>query len=265
MPYMDRVIGDKPWSLIPYINARVSGSDQVVEKKYIFTANNTFRLYNGVTSLIQDPTSASPDRYNVPIFSSTFDTMSASQIWADQVKVMTDALSANFTAGFDLLMKYDSLSVREFLLEQGFANSEIDWMETMNDATGHYDMYSMSQSVLEQWIFSSADINNWSLINGGMDRLTHGMNAVIKNKPVLHNRVTDIKKTSDCSLKVIVNGTEEFDYTHVISTVPLGALQAINTTELELSYFQNTAIRTLKYVYTYSKHAHLVIAVSYGL
>jgi monoamine oxidase len=244
---MDRVIGDQPWSLIPYINARVSQRDQVVKKKYIFKANNTFRLYNGVTALIQDPASASPARYNVPIANTTFDTMSASDVWADQVKNLTAALSANFLDGFDKLMKYDSMSVRDFLLTNGFDNSEVDWMETMNDATGHYDMYSMSQAVLEQWIFDSADINNWSLINGGCDMLTKGMNLVIKNKPVMHNRVTDILKNADGTLKVLVNHTQEYNYAHVISTVPLGALQIINTTSLNLSYFQNTAIRMLNY------------------
>ncbi|TPX13329.1 uncharacterized protein E0L32_006302 [Thyridium curvatum] len=247
MPYMDRVIGDEPWALIPYINARVSERDKVVKKHYIFKTNNTFRLFNGITCPLQDPNSASPSRYNVPIFNTTFDSMSASQVWAAQVQTLTAALSADFDSGFNLLMQYDSMSVREFLLRQGFANSEIDWLETMNDATGHYDMYSMSQAVLEQWIFDSADINNWSLINGGMDMLTKGMNLVVKNKPVLNNRVNAIKRGSGCNLKVVVNGTQEYEYAHVISTVPLGALQVIDTKELGLSYYQNTAIRTLNY------------------
>ncbi|OBR14723.1 L-amino acid oxidase [Colletotrichum higginsianum IMI 349063] len=247
MPYMDRIIGNKSWSLIPYINKQVSERDQVVQKHYIFKTDNTLRRYNGVTSLLQEPTSASPDRYDVPVFDSAFETQSASTVWADQVKFMTDELTADFTSGFNLLMEYDSVTVRQFLLDKGFTNTEIDWLETINDATGHYDMYSMSQAVLEQWIFDSADINKWTLINGGMDMLTKGMNLVVKNKPVLHNRVTDIKKGPSGTLKVVVNGTEEYSYAHVISTVPLGALQVINMTELDLSYFENNAIRTLKW------------------
>ncbi|TID01549.1 putative bifunctional amine oxidase [Colletotrichum higginsianum] len=247
MPYMDRIIGNKSWSLIPYINKQVSERDQVVQKHYIFKTDNTLRRYNGVTSLLQEPTSASPDRYDVPVFDSAFETQSASTVWADQVKFMTDELTADFTSGFNLLMEYDSVTVRQFLLDKGFTNTEIDWLETINDATGHYDMYSMSQAVLEQWIFDSADINKWTLINGGMDMLTKGMNLVVKNKPVLHNRVTDIKKGPSGTLKVVVNGTEEYSYAHVISTVPLGALQVINMTELDLSYFENNAIRTLNY------------------
>ncbi|KXH42851.1 L-amino acid oxidase [Colletotrichum simmondsii] len=247
MPYMSRIIGNDSWSLIPYINARVAERDQVVKKHYIFRTDNTFRRFNGITSLLQDPNSASPARYDVPVFNSTFNTQSAYNVWKAQVSNMTTALSNNFDTGFNLLMKYDSMTVREFLLDQGFTNTEIDWMETINDATGHYDMYSMSQAVLEQWIFDSADIDNWSLINGGMDMLTKGMNLIVKNKPVLHNRVSDIKRNANGSLKIVVNGTKEYDYAHVISTVPLGALQAINMTELDLNYFENHAIRSLNY------------------
>ncbi|KAI8284066.1 hypothetical protein K4K60_002228 [Colletotrichum sp. SAR11_57] len=249
MPYMDRVIGNKSWSLIPYINQRVAEQHQVVKKPYIFKADNTFRRFNDITAQLQDPNSASPSWYHIDIpgDNQPFEASSASDVWANQVKTLTDALSVDFTSGFDLLMQYDSMTAREFLLDRNFTNSEIDWLETVNDATGHYDMYSMSQAVLEQWIFSSADINNWSLINGGMDMLTKGMTLVAKNKPILNNKVTDIRKNSDGTLKVVVNSTQEFDYAHVISTVPLGALQIINTTELDLSYSQKSAIRTLQY------------------
>ncbi|KAK1458720.1 L-amino acid oxidase [Colletotrichum cuscutae] len=228
MPYMSRIIGNDSWSLIPYINARVAERDQVIKKHYIFRTDNTFRRFNGITSLLQDPNSASPARYDVPVFNSTFNTQSAYNVWKAQVSSMTTAISANFDTGFNLLMKYDSMTVREFLLDQGFTNTEIDWME--NHQRCH-----------------SADIDNWSLINGGMDMLTKGMNLIVKNKPVLHNRVSDIKKNANGSLKIVVNGTKEYDYAHVISTVPLGALQAINMTELELNYFENHAIRSLNY------------------
>ena len=167
MPYMDRVIGNESWSLIPYINARVNESDKVVQKNYIFETNNTFRMYNNIRAMMNDTGAESPNRYNVPIFNTTFDTQSASDLWSNQVKSMSTELSKNFTKGFNTLMELDTMSVRQFLIKNGFANSEIDWMETVNDATGHYDTYSMSQAILEEWIFTSANISNWSLINGG--------------------------------------------------------------------------------------------------
>jgi monoamine oxidase len=246
MEYMDRVIGNKSWSLIPYINKRVSERDQVVQKPYIFQTDNTFRRYNDITALIQSEGSQSPARFDVNLFNATFDVQSASAVWSAQVKTMTDALSADFDSGFNLLMKYDSQSARQFLLGRGFSNSEVDWLETVNDATGHYNTYSMSQAVLEEWIFDSADIHKWTLINGGMDMLTKGMNLVVKNKPQLGSRVTAIKKNKDHTLKLAVEGKGEHDYAHVISTVPLGALQIIDLTELDLNYNQKNAIRTLK-------------------
>jgi hypothetical protein len=80
-----------------------------------------------------------------------------------------------------------------------------------------------------------------------MDMITKGMTLVIKSKPQMHNKVTDIRAGDKSTLRVIVNHTVEYNYSHVVSTVPLGPLQAINLTELELGYFQNNAIRTLKY------------------
>ncbi|KUI69395.1 hypothetical protein VM1G_04950 [Cytospora mali] len=250
LPYMDRVIGSANWSLIPYINERVSQSDQVVQIPYYFTANNTFRKYNGV--LVPGQTSTSPSVFNVQLsypngtVETKFDEEAASTVWSNLVQNMTAALSANFTSGFNLLMEYDSLSVRGYLLSQGFTNAEIDWLETLNDATGHYSM-SMSQCVLDEWIFTSAGTDGWTAINGGMDMLTKGMSLIIKNKPILNSRVTGITpNATDGTLNVVVNGTDK-PYAHVISTVPLGALQAINMTGLELDYFQQQAVRSLSY------------------
>lgn len=251
MPYMDRVIGNKSWSLIPYINQRVSERDQVVQIPYVFKAANTIRKFNDISAFNQDSTT--PDQFDVDLWKGgvsdwSFNGQNASTVWENQVESMTTALSANFTNGFNLLMDYDSQSVRTYLLSQGFTDPEIDWLETINDATGHYDMYSMTQSVLEEWIFAGYDIKKWTAINGGMSMLTNGMNLIVKNAPILNSRVTDIKPGSaDGSLKVVVDGMTEYDYAHVISTVPLGALQFINMTELDLNYFQKNAIRKLKY------------------
>lgn len=246
LKYMDRVIGKEDWALLPYINKRVSEKDQIVQKPYIFTAPNSFRRFNDITAQIKEVDSASASRYDINLFNATFDAQSASDMWNNEIAFLTEALTADFDSGFNLLMKYDSLSVRQFLLEKGYSNSEIDWLETLNDATGHYSTYSMSSAVLEQWIFDSGPPDKWTLINGGMDMITRGMELVVKNKPVLGNRVTAIKKNKDHSLRVSVHDKGEFDYAHVISTVPLGALQVIDMTELDLEYAQKNAIRGLK-------------------
>ncbi|KAK7736007.1 hypothetical protein SLS63_003525 [Diaporthe eres] len=253
--YMERIIGHHNWSLIPYINSHpnVAKKDNVVQIPYIFNTSLTLRLFNNVMAFNNESTS--PDRFDVELLrnnvSDPFNSLNSSNVFSQATDEFMSALSDPdkdlSTKGWDHLMDYDSLSVRAYLLSQGFTMDEIDWLETMNDATGHYDMYSLPQSILEEWVFQSAGFANWTCIRGGMDMITKGMTLVLKSKPKMHNKVTDIRAGSKGALKVIVNHTVEHEYPHVISTVPLGPLQAINMTELKLGYFRNNAIRTLNY------------------
>lgn len=246
MAYMDRVIGSQSCALIPYINSHIADDSPSVDQiHYIFAANNTLRKFNGVTALNQQGTS--PALFGVDLGDSTFDHEDIGDLWKTKVAGLAAGLSIDFTNGFNQLMDLDKFTAREWLREQGFTMGQIDWMETINDATGHYDMYAMSQAVLEEWIFTSTDINNWTAINGGMGKLIDGMYEVVKNKPMMSSRVTEITKNADDTLSLTVNGATQ-DYAHIISTVPLGALQAINTTGLNLTYFQQSAIRELQYV-----------------
>lgn len=244
MTYMDRVIGEQSCALIPYINSHISAQNQPVDKiHYIFTADNTFRLFNGILA----PTQAgkSPDIFDIDLGNVTFDGDDTGTIWEHQVSTMTDALTDDFDTGFNQLMAWDSYSARSYLLSQGYTNGQIDWMETINDATDHYDTYSMSQAVLEEWIFSSTSIDEWTAINGGMGKITDGMCEIIQNKPNFNSRVTKISTNTDGTMNLVVNGTEH-TYAHIISTVPLGALQAINMKDLDLDYFEKSAIRQLQ-------------------
>ncbi|KAL1848916.1 hypothetical protein Daus18300_013425 [Diaporthe australafricana] len=253
--YMERILGAQNWSLIPFTNSHpnVAERDQVVQIPYIFKTDSTFRLFNNVLAFNKDPTS--PDQFDVKLLRNNirdpFNALNSSGVFRQSITNFMQALNDTdgdlSTQGWNHLMDYDSLSVRAYLLTQGFTMDEIDWLETMNDATGHYDMYSLPQSVLEEWIFQSTDINKWTCIRGGMDMLTKGMALVLKRKPKMHHKVTDIRAGDKSTLRVIVNHTVEYNYSHVISTVPLGPLQAINMTEIELGYFQNNAIRTLNY------------------
>lgn len=244
MTYMDRVIGEQSCALIPYINSLKSTQSYPVKKvQYAFTANDTFRLFNGV--LAKNQAGTRPNTFNVDLGNTTFDDLDSGNLWLQQVSSMTAALTKNFDTGFDKLMDYDSLSARAYLLSQGYTNGQINWLETVNDATDHYDTYSMSQAVLEQWIFSSTNISEWTAINGGMGKLTDGMCEVIKHKPILNSRVTKISTNTDGTMNLVVNGTQK-TYAHIISTVPLGALQVIDMSDLGLSYFEKSAIRQLQ-------------------
>ncbi|KFY35840.1 hypothetical protein V494_05565 [Pseudogymnoascus sp. VKM F-4513 (FW-928)] len=251
MDYMARITGTSNNSLISYINARVSSpKDKIVQIPYIYTADNTFRLYNEVLLYNQDPPTA--DAFNTELtdngtVDAQFAQLDPTKVWASVTKTLTSALTANFTEGFNLLMDYDYQSIRSYLISQGYTGPQIDWMETIDDATDHYDMYSMSQGVLEQWIFTESSLDNWTCVNGGMDRLTYGMEQIISSKPILNSQVTAIKPASDGQLSVEIDYKKEQTYAHVISTIPLGALQIVDLTELDLGYAQRHAIRKLNY------------------
>lgn len=144
--YMERILGSHNWSLIPYINSHpnVAKEDHVVQIPYIFNTSLTFRLFNGVLAFNNDSTS--PDQFHVKLLRNNLtDPFNApgspgfSQATAELMAALSDSHGGLSTKGWNHLMEYDSLSVRAYLLTQGFTMDEIDWLETMNDATGHYD------------------------------------------------------------------------------------------------------------------------------
>lgn len=150
--YMERIIGAQNWSLIPYINSHpnVAKKDQVVQIPYIFKTNSTFRLFNNVLAFNNDTTS--PKQFNVTLLRNNhadnqpdvyFNSNNSATVFDDAIaqfmKPLNNSKGELSTQGWNQLMDYDSLSVRAYLFAKGFTMDEIDWLETMNDATGHYD------------------------------------------------------------------------------------------------------------------------------
>ena len=168
MSWIDRVIGKQDYSVVNCVNRRVS-ADKIQTIPYIFTANYTYRLFNNQLVYNQDTTS--PTTFKVlsseggPIpDSDRIATMSAGTALDDALSDLIAAFDNGFDEGFDNLMKYDGLSLREYLLQKGYTAQDIDWMETIDDATTHatthFDAYALSQAVLEQWIFNSAPLDS---------------------------------------------------------------------------------------------------------
>ena len=248
MKYMDRVIGSENNSLINYINANVQGRDVIQMIPYIFRADNTYRLYNNILKLNQQP--LTNDLFNVNVSDGgtvpdDFVALSPSAVWRDVLQQFTDALSVSFDAGFNKLMEMDSLSVRGYFRTVGYTDAEVDWLETINDATGHFDN-ALSQMVLEEWIFSEAPLSSWTTVEGGLSRIINGMLKAISGPVNYSQRVTSISWSSDAVLNVSTNSSSS-QYDHVINTVPLGAMQAIDMESLDLEYGKKLAIRKLSY------------------
>ncbi|KAJ6784854.1 hypothetical protein PWT90_10295 [Aphanocladium album] len=250
--WMGRVIGKSNNSLITYINSKLKPGHQPIKLiPYIFQANNTFRLYND--RLVYNQITPSAENFNVltseggTINNTVFASMSPGTIFNDAVDDIVQSLNVDFTTGFNKLMEYDNLSVRQYLLTKGYSTQEIDWLEAINEATTHYDTYSLGQAVIEQWIFSETPSGSWSNVEGGMDRLIDGMTKVIHKTVETKKRVTAIQPAGKGNLKVVINGAEKRVYDHVINTAPLGAMQVMDMSKLNLNYRKKHAIRRLQY------------------
>jgi monoamine oxidase len=218
---------------------------------YIFQANNTFRLFND--KLVYNQVNPSAETFDVlvseggTINNDSFAAMSPGAVFSGAVGDLVQALGVDFDTGFDMLMQYDHISVRQYMLQKGYSPQQIDWIETIADATTHYDTYALSEAVMEQWIFNEAPFDSWLCVEGGMDRIVDGMLKIISKTVETGKRVTAIKPASNGALKVVINGNEERTYDHVINTVPLGAMQVMDMTELDLDYRKKLAIRKLQY------------------
>lgn len=251
MEWMDRIIGKANNSLVPYINSKLKPEDQIKLIPYIFQANDTFRLFND--KLIYNQASPSAENFNVlvaeggTINNDTFAAMSPSAVLGGAIRNLVQALVTDFDTGFNMLMQYDAISVRQYMLQKGYSPQQIDWIETIADATTHYDTYSLSEAVMEQWIFYEAPLSSWKCVEGGMGRIVDGLVKIISKTVETTRRVTAIKPADSGALKVVINGDEERTYHHVINTAPLGAMQVMDMTELDLDYRKKLAIRRLQY------------------
>ncbi|KAJ6011768.1 hypothetical protein N7522_002123 [Penicillium canescens] len=253
MPYMDRVIGTQNWSVVSYVNTHVSDRADAIDLiPYVFSANNTFQMYNNISVHANvTPFAATfhvltTEGGNIP--PSDFAVINPDTIYSDAVAELVDALQQNIDQGYTKLMEFDQLSVRAYLLQKGFTNAQINWLETIEEGTLSFDKASLAQAVIEQWIFTAAPLDSWVTINGGFERLIHGLLKVLHHLPKLLNRVTAIKPGRADSLTVVVNHTVEHSYDYVISSIPLGATRLLDTSTLsDLNYNTTMAWRALAY------------------
>lgn len=78
-----------------------------------------------------------------------------------------------------------------------------------------------------------------------------GLQKVLRKTVQTGKRVTQIKYASSANpkagLTVVTDTSATATYAHVINTVPLGAMQAINMSDLNLDYPKKVAMRTLTY------------------
>ncbi|KAI1940051.1 hypothetical protein LOZ66_002486 [Ophidiomyces ophidiicola] len=163
-------------------------------------------------------------------------------------------------SGWDLLMKYDTYSTRQFLaLKHRLVSSTtgippppynydtIEWMETFNGGTNWYDQ-AHSETVLESLDFAFDNATKWYCILGGAQELAKRMEAKLVHKPAYERRVTAIKATNLLQMEITVKGEPKpLRYAGIFCSVPLGCLRQIDTSEARLNYATKQAMRSLGY------------------
>ena len=239
-PYMARLLGDQPSSLINYLNQHVEEAKKLTLYPFFFSNRNTFLYYNHRLRRSNDPVTGDPFKTGLPRFAKS----DPASVWDEMSRTFTKALTDGFNAGFGQLGKLGE-SVRQYLTGKGFSFLDIGWLETFLEATDYLD-HDIGEIVLEDWIFGAT--TEWVGVEGGMSRLIEAIDQLVHNPVRFSQHVTAIsQETDDPKLKVTTVKGETHTYNHVINTIPLGAMQAIDMTSLELGYVKDSAIRMVHY------------------
>ena len=239
---MERLVGNQSYSLVHYINSHVKDPDKLKLIPYIFSNNNTFLYYNSLLGKSSDSLAGDPFKTGLPAFSKS----DPHSIWDSVIHDFLSALSTSFAQGFAQLSRYGQ-SVRQYLTTRSFSFLEINWLETFLDGTGHFDV-DLTEIVLEDWLFDTGADYTWATIDGGMSRLITSMEALLTNPTHYSQRVTAISQTApNSSVTITTSGGTTRAYDHVINTVPLGAMQAMDMSTLNLGYAKESAIRMINY------------------
>ncbi|KAG8941291.1 hypothetical protein FRC03_004675 [Tulasnella sp. 419] len=163
--------------------------------------------------------------------------------------------------GWDKLMASDAYSTRGYLATQkvpldsqnpNLDQLTIDWLETMDKSTGWYDR-SFAETVLEQMCFAKNNKDaKWWCEDGGSSKIAEAMASLLETRPTLNTQVTKIEANSTLGvdppgMTVTVAGGGQFDFSHVVSTLPLPVLRTLDIDNVGLTVKQTNALRQLQY------------------
>jgi hypothetical protein len=144
MSWMDRVIGQQNYSVVSFVISKLPSEEHIQMISYIFTVNNTYWLFNNQLRYNQD----TPDAATCNVLTSQDGSIpdhnqlaitSAGTVLGDALSDLIAAFATCFDDGFNNLLKFDNISLRTYLLQQGYTSQDIDWLETIDDAATHFD------------------------------------------------------------------------------------------------------------------------------
>ncbi|KAF2148170.1 hypothetical protein K461DRAFT_330109 [Myriangium duriaei CBS 260.36] len=187
-----------------------------------------------------------------------------------------DEMKKSPEAGWELLMKYDTMSTAQYLamqeldksgkplqkdpLKPPFDYNTISWLETFNGGTDWYNQ-AHSETVMEYLDFHYDDNKRknkegstppieWYCIEGGAQQIAKRMEQKVRHREAIkyNSRVTGIDATKNNAVKIKIDEKwQKESYIGVFNSTPLGCMQRMDLTKAGLNYGQRQAIRSLGY------------------
>ncbi|KAG0694126.1 hypothetical protein DFH29DRAFT_859812 [Suillus ampliporus] len=264
--------------LIDYSKLNDSGFKEplkstLIDYYYAAKAGGTFMYFNNQRYQVSG-TSQPPDFHAREMgVESEYVTVGVDRIIGDVVepfaRMLMKDLEQNTEKGWGIMKKNDVYSLRAYMLfkyvpsvslelpPMHLATNVINWCETFDKSTGWYDR-GITETVLEALAFAKVGSQTfgdveWKCFRGGSQVLTNYMTEYItghgSKTPIKFNKsVAKISQVGTSAMEVSVRGeSTPRTYSHVISTIPLPGLRAIDLTGAGLNVMQRNALRKLEY------------------
>jgi len=227
---------------------------------YVMSIPNNILFYNGIKMTVSEyQSSNAADPFKIGLASNAEDYTTGA--FGD----FKNRLTSNFDQGWDFLMQYDEYSTRDYMrlvlktyttpsgkvLE--YTDNVITALETLESSTSLYDC-ALSESVMDSLDFDNPKPVSWYCIQGGAEEIARRMAASLTSGIIQRGkRVTAFapvlsEESAPTSMQVSVAGENTpRKYSHVISTIPLSCLSMVDTTQCNLPWNIQTAIRAMHY------------------
>ncbi|KAF8602342.1 hypothetical protein BDV93DRAFT_582235 [Ceratobasidium sp. AG-I] len=223
--------------------------------KYVMSTSNNVSFFNNIIVSNASPGTIYPnanpnDPFNTGVqgLTGTPDAMAGKMF-----KPFISELETDWETGWQNLMKYDLWSTRDYMARGAGTESyspDVRLCYSCSLILGLYDC-ALSESILDYMDFDGEN-TAWSCIEGGTDIMASRAIDMLSQKVQRGQRVTAIVPVGPAgkaptSINLTINGTETKSYPHVITTMPLGCLNAVDTSQCNFPWELKTAIRALHY------------------
>lgn len=223
------------YELIKRLNDRVSSDLQIETIPYVLNCSgnrvfvNASRTPEGRSICLADADSGFLSSeslgFNLP---EPYNGQTAQDLLLSVLNPFLTDLKANFTVGFQKLLRFDDMSFRAYLGSVAkWPQSVIDFVETLCSQTNQFSL-SFAEIVLQHADFSTAD---WHTIKNGMDRLPQAMASILGEENISVNTyVSGISYSLSGVPSLTVRHKEEvrtFSFQSIILAIPPASIRAI--------------------------------------